>query len=592
MFDYKVIIVIISIVFLITALYKEFVRPVIAFFIVTIVLLLSGIITPNEMLSGFANEQIVIIFLLFILSDVIRQTALLDFILKNVFSQRLSYKNFLGRMMTSVAGVSAFVNNTPLVAIMMPYVYEWAKKKNISPSKVLLPLSYATILGGTITLVGTSTNLVVNGFAMQNGYPSLGMFDFTLIGIPVTIVGVAYLLFIGSKLLPDRKDALADFKEKSREYMVETLVASDSKLIGKTIEKAGLRNLRGLFIVEIIRNDMQIAPVGPTEVIQNGDVLIFAGDTDTIIDLIKSPNELTLPKHSVLPQNETAEIVEAVISSNSDLVGKLVKESNFRGKYDAAIVAINRNGERLSKKIGEVELKSGDLLLLITGEDFQTRSEENQDIYVISKIKKIGKINTFKTYVILLGTLCAFIFAALEWLSLFKGLLILMMLIAVLKIVKASDIRKTLDVDLFVILALSLALGKAISNSGVATIFATSIINLVNPFGSKVLILLAIYIITNILAMLVTNKAAVAITFPISIATAAQLGLSDHTPFILVVAFAGCAEFMTPYGYQTNLMVYGPGGYKFKDYIRVGWGLTVLYMVTCVTILGVIYKLY
>lgn len=579
------------VLFLIVALYKDFMRPVLIFFIAVVSLFAAGIIDAKELLSGFANEQLVVVLLLLILSDVIQKTGLLDLSLRSLFRPSLSYKGFLARMMTGIASVSAFMNNTPMVAIMLPYVYNWAKKKNISPSKVLIPLSYATILGGTITLIGTSTNLVVNGFAVDAGFPSLAMFDFAWVGIPVAVAGILFLYFLGPRLLPDRKDALEEFSQKSREYMIETQVSAQSEFIGRTVEQNGLRNLRGLFLVEVIRQNNSIAPVSPQEKLAENDILIFAGDTHTVIDLLKSPRELSLPKYSLMLRQENAEIVETVIPSDSALIGKIVKEAGFRAKFDAAIVAINRNGERLSGKIGEVRLRAGDLLLLVTGRDFYALTESTPDLYVISKIREIRNLKKKKIWVLALATLAAFLLPAFGVFTLFKTLLLLLCLVAALKIVKLSDIQKSVDFDLFVILALSIAIGKGITHSGADVLFANSIVNLFAPLHSDVAVLAAVYLVTNVLAMLVTNKAAVAITFPIAVAAAANLNV-DAKPFIMAVAFAGCAEFMTPYGYQTNLMVYGPGGYRFRDYIRIGWGLSLLFMAVCVAVLGYLYKLY
>lgn len=591
MFSTEIAIVILVIAFLIFFLYTDLVRPVIVFFIATVALFAFGIIDSKDLLSGFANEQIVVILLLLILSDVIQKAGMLDLAFRRIFTSGLSYKSFLLRMLPGVAGVSAFVNNTPLVAILIPHVYGWAKKKNISPSKVLMPLSFVTILGGTITLIGTSTNLVVNGFVTDAGMAPLGIFDFAIVGIPVTVLGILFLYFLGSRLLPDRKDALSEFKQKSREYIAEAQVSAQSQHIGKTVESAGLRNLRGLFLIEISRNEQKIKPVSPKEIIQENDVLIFAGATETIIDLLKSPREFTLPEHPSMLNNDGAEVVEVVVSAESPLIGKTVKETNFRGMYDAAILAVNRNGEKISGKIGDMKLHGGDLLLVITGKDFFSRAEEARDFHIISKIREIRHVSKHKAWALGIGMAAAFLLPVFGILQLFQTLLILMCLIVLLKIIKPGELKKGLDIELFVILALSLALGKAISGSGADVLFAGSIIELLHPFNSSVAVLAGIYLVTNILAMLVTNKAAVAITFPIAVATAARLGL-DPKPFILAVAFAGCAEFMTPYGYQTNLMVYGPGGYRFRDYLRVGWGLSLLFMISCVLILGYAYNLF
>jgi di/tricarboxylate transporter len=576
---------------LIVVLYKDLVRPVIAFFIIALVLLITDTITTKDFMGGFANEQILVVLILIMLSDVIQRTAVMDLAFKNIFKPSMSYRGFLTLLGFVVAPISAFVNNTPLVAILMPYVYDWSKKKGISPSKVLIPLSYITILGGTITLVGTSTNLVVNGFVVDAGYPSLGMFDFTLVGISVAVVGILYIAFLGPSLLPDRKDALSSFREKSREYVTETFLKSNSPLIGKTVEEAGLRKLQGLFLVEIIRGEERIAPVSPKQSLEANDKLIFAGETSTILELIKTNNGIELPDSTRLSKNESMDVKEIVISSNSDLIGKIVKETNFRGKYDAAIIAINRNGERITGKLGEVELMMGDLLLLITGDAFEERSANEQDFHIISSVDKIHKIPLYKTYTVLLGTAAAFVVSAIGWMSLFESLLVLMSIIAMMQIVRFNDLKRSFDVDMYLILVLALSLGKAIVNSGLDKEISTGMLNVVEPIGSNIAALAIIYLVTNILAMLVTNKAAVAIMFPVALSAAKTLGL-DPTPFFLAIAFAGCAEFMTPYGYQTNLMVYGPGGYKFKDYIKIGWGLSLIYFLVAVSILGYLYDLW
>jgi len=576
---------------LIIVLYKDLIRPVIAFFIIALVLLITDTINTKDFMGGFANEQILVVLILIMLSDVIQRTAVMDLAFKNIFKPSMSYRGFLTLLGFVVAPISSFVNNTPLVAILMPYVYDWSKKKGISPSKVLIPLSYITILGGTITLVGTSTNLVVNGFVVDAGYPSLGMFDFTLVGVSVAVVGILYIAFLGPSLLPDRKDALSSFREKSREYVTETFLKSNSPLIGKTVEEAGLRKLQGLFLVEIIRGEERIAPVSPKQSLEANDKLIFAGETSTILELIKTNNGIELPDSTRLSKNESMDVKEIVISSNSDLIGKIVKETNFRGKYDAAIIAINRNGERITGKLGEVELMTGDLLLLITGDAFEERSANEQDFHIISSVDKIHKIPLYKTYTVLLGTAAAFVVSAIGWLSLFESLLILMSIIAMMQIVRFNDLKRSFDVDMYLILVLALSLGKAIVNSGLDKEISAGMLNVVEPIGSNIAALAIIYLVTNILAMLVTNKAAVAIMFPVALSAAKTLGL-DPTPFFLAIAFAGCAEFMTPYGYQTNLMVYGPGGYKFKDYIKIGWGLSLIYFVVAVSILGYLYDLW
>ncbi|NNF01313.1 MAG: SLC13 family permease, partial [Bacteroidia bacterium] len=263
----KLIIVSIIVAFMVIALYREWFKPVIVFLISTTAFVASGIIDPVQALSGFANEQIAVIFLLLIFSGIIRKTGLLNSLLNSILSIKLSQRSFIARMSILIGSLSGFLNNTPLVAIMLPNVYEWAKRKNISPSKVLLPLSYAAIVGGMLTLIGSSTNLVVNGLAVETGLTPLRFFEFFKVGIVIFIIMCVYLFVFSPILLKDRKGVLTEFKEHTREFVVKTRIPTHSAFIGQTVDVAGLRNLRGLFLVEIIRSNRTITPVIPNEVI-------------------------------------------------------------------------------------------------------------------------------------------------------------------------------------------------------------------------------------------------------------------------------------------------------------------------------------
>jgi len=570
---------------MLVALYQEWSQPSLIFLLAVVIFYFAGIVSIDDILHGLSNESIILIFLLIIISEVVKRTAVIGFILNRLLRPNLSYQRFLTRMTTGVAFFSGWINNTPLVAFMMPYVYDWARKKGISPSKVLLPLSYAALMGGTITLIGTSTNLVVNGLAIESGLPSLHLFDFIYVGIPVTIIGTLYLIFVGSKWLPDRENALSQFDEHSREYLTETIVPPLSGFTGKTIEQAGLRNLNDLYLVQILRNKEIIAPVSPKEVLHKNDCLFFAGNTDRIIELVQGTKDLILPYGTKMINQPQNHIVEAVIPDSSKLTNQTAKEFQFRSHYDAAIIGIQRNSEKLRGKLGEVKLKAGDLLLLVTGKNFPADAE--QDIQVVTRIKKIERMEGWKVTVFYIILLAAFALSAVKILPLFIGLLCVIGFIAVTDLIKLSDIRRTLDFNLFFLLVLALALGKAITNSGLAGYMADYIISIAND--NTLLVMIGLYLITNIISMFVTNAAAVAVTFPIALAAATEMGVDNFKPFILVVAYAASAEFMTPFGYQTNLMVYGPGGYKFKDYIRVGFPLSLLYMVATIVILKLVF---
>jgi di/tricarboxylate transporter len=591
MLTFNAIVVLIVLVFILISFYKEWIGPAFTFLIGVVVLGICGILTPSEILSGFANDQVVVILMLLLIGDIIRDLGIVETLFDKVFQRAKTYHQFMSRMMLLVGGFSAFLNNTPLVAVMMPYVHSWSKRNNISPSKLLIPLSYAAILGGCATLIGTSTNLIVNGMVVDQkiipALKSLDMFSFAWVGIPMMIIGTGYLLLVSKKMLPEREDALEEFSENSRKYIVEAHVKPNSDLIGKTIEDADLRNLKGLYLFQINRGGARVAAVSHEFRLEEGDRLLFAGDTETIADLVLPNSGLTLPTVGMLTHKKHIEVVEIVISHNSTLISKTVKEANFRGHYDAAVIGIHRNGGRVSGKIGEVKLRAGDVLLLLGGDDFVARTQQIHDFYFISKVKEFRKQEAYKVGVLLGGTVLAVILSALNIVPLFMTLIVMIIVVLALKISNPKDIARMIDFNLALIIALSLAFGTAMIKSGLADFIADLMISVFIPMG-RVGVLFGIYLVTSVLAAYITNKAAVAIIFPIALTIALNLHLSPE-PFVLIVAFAAAANFMTPIGYQTNLMVYGPGGYSFKDFFKIGFPLTMIYMVVAVLILSYIY---
>jgi len=591
MLTFDLVVVFVILVFILVSLYKEIIGPSLTFVIAVVVLGIFGILTPREILSGFANEQIAVIIMLLLLGDIFRQTNVIEVAFDRIFSRADSYKGFLSRMMVIVSVFSAFLNNTPLVAIMMPYVHSWCKRNKISPSKFLIPLSYAAILGGCATLIGTSTNLIVNGLVVDQtiipNLPELQIFDFVHVGVPMIVIGFFYFYFFGEKLLPLKKTLTESYDLNTREYLIEARIRNNSKLIGQTVEEAGLRNLKGLFLVEIQRKSFKVSPVSPEMILDKDDVLVFAGDTEKIADLLSSQSGISLPEVGMLSKRKHTEVVEVIVSQNSTLINKTVKEINFRGKYDAAVIAVHRNGERLPGKIGNITLKAGDVLLIYAGKDFVNRTNNTMDFYFISKVKDFTIFETYKIVILVVGALLAIILSAFHVISLFMGLIVVILTSLALKIINAKELPKSIDYNLAIIIVMSLALGTAMIKSGAAQLIATFLINVFMPMG-RVGLLTGIYFITALLAAYITNKAAVGIIFPIALTMAANLDLNPH-PFVLTVAYASAANFMTPHGYQTNLMVYGPGNYSFSDFFRVGTPLTFIYMIVTILILSLIY---
>ncbi|MEM9050879.1 MAG: SLC13 family permease [Bacteroidota bacterium] len=586
-FSLQSIVVALSILFLIVVLYRELIRPGIAFMIVTVVLLLFGVISPKEALSGFANEQLAVIVMLMVVSNTMRKTNLLDRAFQSFFKPTDSRGLFMTKMTGSIGLASALLNNTPLVAMMMPYVYSWSEQKKLAASQFLIPLSYASILGGCVTLIGTSTNLIVNGLAMEYGEESLEIFDFAILGIPALIIGGFYLFAFSKALLPSNKTATEE--TAAREYFVETHVEPRSKLIGKSVQDASLRNMKGLFLVEIRRKKKDITPVPPDLVLEKGDKLFFAGDPDGVAELAKPSLGLSLPQECQLPEESQARVIELVIAPQSSLIGEIVKNTDFRNRYNGAIMGIHRGEERLKGKIGDIELKGGDVLLVLSGTGFIKRVEASQDFYILSQVKEVHNLSWWKTSIVFAGLLLSILLAATNMVPLFISLVALITVCILLKLLKTREIKENADMNLIVIIALGLALGKGMINSGLAEFLANSGLNLLKPFGGYGLIA-GIFIVTNLLSAFMTSKAAVAIVLPVALTIAHDMGLPVEA-FILVVAFGGAANFITPIGYQTNLMVYTPGGYSFKDYFRFGLPLTLICLLICILVLNSYYNL-
>lgn len=570
--------VLVVLLLIIISLFKNLAKPAVIFVAGVMVLLVAGIITPGQLLAGFSNKAIVTIILLILISAGIRKAFDIEKVFDSLFQKAKGPQSFLALMMGFVGGISAFLNNTPIVAMMTPYVYDWGKKRGVAPSKLLIPLSYATILGGMITLIGTSTNLVMNGFLEQSKEPLLVYTDFLYLGLLVTVVGILFILSVGYHLLPKHKDTLETFKEQSREYLVETRLGANASFIGKTVAEARLRNLKGVYLVDIIRDDRVISPVPPDEKLQPYDKLVFAGETKNIIDLVNENNGLYLPQ-----PNGTAdklEVVEVVIPANSSLAGQLVKESDFRNRFDAAIVAIHRNGERLRGKIGDVRLAVGDLLLVTPGKDFYRRDEATRDLYIISKHKNIQPISTWRLRALQLTVLVSVACVFLGFLELFVALCIILSALVGLQFINIGTIKRELDFDLIAILIAALALGDSLISTGAADVVTGEFVDVLQPFG-HIGLLIGMFVLTVLLTSFITNAAAVSIMFPIAYSLCHELGLNG-TPFYVAVTFAASCAFMTPVGYQTNLMVYGPGGYNFADYFRIGFPLTLLYGTICI----------
>jgi di/tricarboxylate transporter len=451
-------------------------------------------------------------------------------------------------------------------------------------------MAYAATFGGVCTLVGTSTNLIVQGLLTEHGHAGMKMFDLAWIGIPCAVAGVAYFMLFGQWLLPDRRPAITTHDDP-REYTVEMMVLADGPLVGKGIEEAGLRHLPGLFLIRIERAGEEIAPVSPRERLYGGDRLVFAGVLDSVVDLTRMRGLARAPEHSQELETPVANrrLIEAVVSSRCPLVGTSIREGEFRSYYNAAVVAVARGGERLRGKIGDIVLAPGDTLLLETDEDFLLRQRNSSHFFLVSGVANSQPVRRDRAWVALTLLVAMVAIATLGWLDLLTAAFIAAGLMIAVGCCSVNQARQSIDWSLLVVIAAALGVGQAIEMSGLADLVAAEIIGFAG--GHPWWVLVAVYFVTMVFTELVTNNAAAVLVYPIAMAAARSLN-ADAMPFIIAIAIGASAGFATPFGYQTNLMVYGPGGYRFTDYLRVGIPLDLVYMAVTVMLAPIVFPFY
>lgn len=576
------------IIIMLVCLLFEIARVGTIIFSILVILLVTKLITPKEALSGFSNEGMLTVALLFIIAGAVQKSGLIDQLMEKWLKNSRTDVGSMFRFFIPIALCSAFLNNTPIVVTFTPIIKNWCVKRGISPSKFLIPLSYITILGGTITLIGTSTNIVVHGMLLDYGLKGFSLFTLTIVGIPLTIVGFVYLFTLGIKLLPDHQGFTERVKEDAREYIAEVQVEPHFPFINKSVEKAGLESLNGLYLVEIIRKNGRVSPVRDTTIIQKGDRLIFSGNISTIAQLQKRTG-LTLRTGTNVElddlKNGDIYLVEAVVSHQSSLLSKSIKQSHFRSRYDAGVLAIHRNNERIGGKVGDVILKAGDALLLIAGKEFLRKYEQSNDFYVVSRLKTPRTLEQHpgKGLFSILLLITLIIIVSIGWLTMLEAMAIAVVILLLTGVVDSEEIKKNMQFHVLFVIASSLGIGVAMTKTGLAEWIAMKMIAIGAPFGI-VALLVMMYMLTNIFTELITNTAAAVLMLPIGIEMAHSYQL-DPMGFAVLVAIAASASFITPIGYQTNLIVYAPGGYTFMDYVKVGAPLSLLVMVTSVAII-------
>lgn len=550
---------------------------------VLVILSSTGVLTAAEAFAGFGNAGLITVAAMFVVAAGIHASGGVDLLVRHVLREPKGVRAAQLRISAPVILLSAFLNNTPVVATMIPAVRAWSKRIDVSPSKLMIPLSYASILGGTLTLIGTSTNLVVNGqYQALTGSTGFSLFSITAVGLPVAIVGLLFMIWAFPRLLPDRREQnmFGNFKE----FTLEVAIAGDGPLVGQTVAQAGLRDLKRIYLVEIERAGAIVPAVDSGEPLQAGDRLVFAGDIEAISDLLRIKGIVASANNrepTLAQEHKERRLVEAVISPHSNCINQTIRDSQFRERYGAVVLAVARNGERVAGNLGNTKLKPGDTLLLEARPAFVSRQQYNKDFLLINDLNTEAPRHSraYLAWGILLAVILA---ASFELVSMLNASLLGAAAMILSGCCSSHQAQKSLDPMVLLTIAASFALGAALYKTGVAQWLAESVVELSG--GRPWLILLLTYVVVSLLTEIITNNAAAILMLPIVLEMTEKASLNPE-PFVLAIMMAASASFATPLGYQTNLMVYGPGGYRFTDFLRVGVPMNILIGFTTVIVL-------
>ncbi len=565
-----------SILLLLAVLASGRVQPAIAFMTLAGSFLITGLVELPVMLTSFANPALATLILLLLVSLTLERSPLLDLLAAKILAGR--EKTALLKLMGTGALLSAFLNNTAIVASFLGTL---SRQTRIAPSRLLIPLSYASIFGGITTLVGTSTNLVVSSFATSAGLGELSMFQFSLVGIPVALVCI-FTLLISSSWLP-RHDTATE--QKSLPYFLSAEVMPESTLIGKTIEANAMRQLDGLYLLEIERDGRLISPVTPDEIIHAGDLLVFTGEVNKVQTLQRFSGLRLLGESA--DELLTSNLVEVVISHESILANRTLQEVDFRTLFNAGVVGIRRGERRLEGQLGRIPLKVGDSLLLAVGSDFSQHHNLDRNFHLLSGTLQRPRLSLHQSLAALGGFAVAIVCASLGILSLFESLLCLMALFLISGLLSINEMRRRFPFELFLVIGSALTLAKGMEASGAAALVADGMQYLFNGYGVYAAFV-GVFLLTVLMTETVTNNAAAALAFPIALSTA-QAFNADPMPFIMAVAYGASACFLIPFGYQTHLMVYSPGRYRLQDYLKTGLPVSVMYSLTVLLLTPIIF---
>lgn len=566
------------------ALLKEQMPPEICVFFALTAIILSGLLSPEKALSGFSNPGVHTVANLLIVGAAISRSGLLHGIIEKTLTGSRSISSIILKIMLPTGMLSGFISNTPLITIMLPSVQKWALANKVNPSKLLIPLSYASILGGTITLIGTSSNLLVQGLLLENGINGFQLFDFAFIGVPLTAIGILYFASFGHRLLPDRKPHIDKFQEEQYIYIHHYKVMPHSALIGKTIKDAMLKNLDQLFLIEIHRDGNWIA-AEKNEVISANDILLFSGNPKGVLNAgLYLGLERCLEGEAPGSSSSWSTLIEASIPEGSTLTNKRIKDIHFRSKYHAVILAIKRRGREITSGFGHLSLKENDTLVLMAGQHFLKNWGES-DVFRLhssfhkDKQKQANPILLIFILLVMMGM------AVFQVMSIYKIALLTAVLLISTKSISLADAYRAVNWRLIILMGSSIGIGKAVESTGLAKILSELLLS-IGGFSGVVGVLIFFYLATMLLTEILNNLATAAVMFPVGFSISEELML-DPLMFAIVTAIAASCSFLTPIGYQTNMIVLGPGGYRFSDYLKAGLPLSLLCMAATILLVSI-----
>ncbi|WP_064601729.1 SLC13 family permease [Photobacterium sp. J15] len=530
----------------------------------------TGMIALPTLAGNFTNSSLLTLVLLILVSVALEKTRLISWVGRQISQGGQS--TVVAKLGLSTAFLSSFTNNTAVVVSLIGAI---KRNQRHAPSRLLIPLSYTAILGGTLTLIGTSTNLIINSFVEDAGLPGLDFFAPTTIGLAVLVFGLLILIPL-SYLLP----VYDDHSQDDLPYFLEAKIEGGSPLAGKTVAENGLRALRRLFLAEVIRDGKALAPVCPDTRLLAGDTLLFCGDIGSVATLQEINGLHLFGQHHMNGQS----MLELIVSHSAGIRGKTLKSARFRERFDAVVVAIRRGHERLAGGLGNIELHAGDTLVVVPGKTFGEKKQRlNREFVLVNGLDSSARLDSSKSFAVLAGFMGVIAAALLDIFPIINGLAAYLLVLLATGIISFAEIRRRFPVDIIVIVGSALSLAQLMISSGLSERMGNMLMASFESWGIYGA-LIAIYLLTLVLTELVTNNAAAALAFPIAYSLALSYG-ADPMPFIMAILFGASASFISPYGYQTNLLVYSVGNYKLRDYLRVGLPVSVVYSVVVLVLI-------